>query len=256
MHRLMLLLLFCSSLPGFSQLNHENFALKQIILPQLTTFQKKLQLPSLVLLPIEVGMESTNTNCLNNGGCFVLPLTSLTLDGKRFTPVSVKLKWKTINEFNTSRFDIERSFINTGGFSKTGFINAIINPLPENEYTFEDDNDHEGITFYRLKQLDIDGRFTYSNIISVDGVALKESIQLFPNPAINLVQLQVIVKKNSNGYITIFDMAGKLLMQKSQFFSKGISTISVNAASLSHGIFSIKVSRLNEMDMVLKFVKY
>ena len=96
----------------------------------------------------------------------------------------VKLNWQTATETNNYGFEIERSENNVN-WEKIGFVAGNGNSNSPKEYSFTDDKlNKSGKYYYRLKQLDIDGGFDYSNVIEVDFVLVNEFYlyQNFPNP--------------------------------------------------------------------------
>ena len=115
-------------------------------------------------------------------------LTSFTanmIDGK------VNLKWQTASELNNSGFEIEKairssqsSVNNKKNWEKIGFVNGSGTTSEINNYSFIDDKLLTQNAFYRLKQIDFDGTFSYSNEIEVDvNAPLKFSLeQNYPNP--------------------------------------------------------------------------
>jgi hypothetical protein len=121
-------------------------------------------------------------------GIVPVELTSFTasvVDGK------IELKWQTASELNNAGFDIEKAIFNqqaaTGNkknWSKIGFVNGSGTTTEINNYTFVDENSSEQKTFYRLKQLDFDGTFSYSDEIEVDtSIPIRFSLdQNYPNP--------------------------------------------------------------------------
>ncbi|MCB9338811.1 MAG: T9SS type A sorting domain-containing protein [Lewinellaceae bacterium] len=130
------------------------------------------------------------------------------IDGKK-----VQLDWTTASETNNDYFSVERSgdgvrFEEIGqvrgkGTVSSGFI----------DYTFGDENPLPGNSYYRLRQVDFDGRFEFSWVVSVymEGMAGVSSLHVFPNPS----RGQVICEINDvNGMATLklFDAAGKFVL--------------------------------------------
>jgi hypothetical protein len=116
-----------------------------------------------------------------------LPVTLLGFDAVRLNNLKVQLHWETQTEQNNKGFEIERRLDNEPVFSPTGFVlsktvdgNSAI-PL---KYDLVDANGYGGISYYRLKQLDRDGRSFYSLIKAVRGTGQTSvSVLLWPNPA-------------------------------------------------------------------------
>jgi hypothetical protein len=130
-----------------------------------------------------------------------LPLTLLDFTGK-LENKTVLLQWKTTNEMNTFFFSIEKC---TDGFDfvEIGKVFAANNSASENNYSYKDANTCTGKYFYRLKMIDKDGKFDYSNIISFSNNNISE-IAVYPtlchtNINISMVKNQAIFLYNANG---------------------------------------------------------
>ncbi len=97
------------------------------------------------------------------------------------------LKWATASEFNNDFFEIERSK-NAKDFESLGKVTGRGTVNGQNDYTFTDEVPLKGINYYRLKQVDYDGQFSYSRLSSVikDGDG---TISLFPNPTANVLKI-------------------------------------------------------------------
>ncbi len=94
----------------------------------------------------------------------------------------VDLKWITITEVNNKFFTIERS-ANGSVWEDVAMVAGERNSSSYIEYMDVDYNPYEGVSYYRLKQTDFDGKYTYSNVVPVNFVAKGNgSINLFPNP--------------------------------------------------------------------------
>jgi hypothetical protein len=137
----------------------------------------------------------------------VTPLRLLNFDAYK-QQSSVLLKWKTDNEVNTSHFEIERSSNGTQ-FEKIGEV-AAVNASGINNYMFEDKKPLTKLNFYRLKQVDIDSRRTYSNIAKVLFDQYGKPLNIYPNPASSYVQFDFAGKQKTI-LINIFDVQGRLL---------------------------------------------
>ncbi len=125
----------------------------------------------------------------------------------------VVLMWATASEINNNYFSIERStdalnFEEIGKVSSKsefGYSNEILN------YSFTDNEIQNNLLYYRLKQFDFDGKFTYSSIVSVKLLELynENTIVLYPNPTKNNISYQFSRSKSSLYDIEIFDLLGK-----------------------------------------------
>lgn len=92
-----------------------------------------------------------------------LPVTWLYFTARANDSHEVALNWATASEINNDRFEIERS-ADGSSFEKIGTVNGNGNSVQTIEYSFKDTTVQRGVYYYRLKQVDFDGRFEYSNI--------------------------------------------------------------------------------------------
>lgn len=159
----------------------------------------------------------------------VLPLTLLNFTGSKCNG-DVCLSWSTENELNFSHFEIEKS-ANASMFTSLSNV-AARNLTTLNTYTLNDNNPVNGLNYYRLKIVDKDGRFTYSNVIKID-VDKKYGISILPNPAKNYVVINSAIAFKQ---IQIIDVTGKVvrLLQKE-------NNNRYNVSGLSSGIYMVRL---------------
>jgi sugar lactone lactonase YvrE len=143
------------------------------------------------------------------------------------------LNWSTASEINNKYFEVQRS-IDSKTFSTIGIVEA---KGFAGEYLFKDENPFVGINYYRLKQVDIDGKFSFSETKSVkfDGDG-KLSFVMYPNPA----KEKVNVYANAffgKGEIIITDISGKQIQQ--QVLVVGNNTIEIK--NLTKGIYFVNI---------------
>lgn len=147
----------------------------------------------------------------------VLPVIGMELEGKRINNENALLTWKTFSEYNNVGFDIERSFIGTeGSFVKVGYKTGAGNSSAELKYEKTDQNNFNGLSYYRLKQFDIDRKFTYSNIAKVSGFLSTAELKIYPNPGntSNIVLFVAGLQNNIAVSLQITDAAGRLVYAK------------------------------------------
>ena len=160
----------------------------------------------------------------------VLPITGMELEGKRINNENALLTWKTFSEYNNVGFDIERSFIGTeASFVKVGYKTGAGNSSAELKYSKIDQNNFNGLSYYRLKQIDFDGKFTYSNIAKVTGYKNTAELKIYPNPgnSSNIVLFVAGLQNNMAVSLQITDAAGRKVCAKNEVnFSNG--TISLH----------------------------
>lgn len=154
-----------------------------------------------------------------------LPLTLLSFTGTKQLNDAL-LQWRTTNEVNVSRFELQRSD-NGIDFSVIGTILA-----GGNNYSFTDPNVFvtKSAVFYRLKSVDIDGRFTYSAIIRLSK-QITGLITVFPNPVQNVM---TVAGLQQGGILRLFTADGKLLLQQPVYAQTTTMDISRFAKGMYH----------------------
>ena len=181
-----------------------------------------------------------------NSGALPVQLISFTAHKQNN---SVLLNWETASEQNTSHFSIERS--NDGiQFSLLADVTATGNSQSLKNYSFTHDNPVTGINYYRLKQVDLDGRFKYSNTVKV--IMQKDNlIHLYPNPSVNNTLL-VFSKPVEKVTVNIFSATGQLV--KSILIANGQTRQLIDISALSKGIYTFRIIS-DETSGILKLVK-
>jgi len=145
------------------------------------------------------------------------------------------LQWQTADEINTSHFEIEHS-PNGVSFRKIGLIHAADNS-GTHYYDFIDHAPAAGTNYYRLKQVDRDGRFTYSSIVTVAFEKEAAVIVVSPNPAVNTITIKYTGNQQKI-HLTVLDLAGRQVMAKEL---QDQSTWQADVSGLAKGTYTIRV---------------
>lgn len=135
-----------------------------------------------------------------------LPLSLLEFTGKK-QGSQVLLQWKTNTEINTSYFEVQRS-VDGQSFISIGRVNAQ-NSSGVHHYLFADAQPLMGNNYYRLKMVDIDGRFTYSAVVRIT-IDKEVLFTVFPNPVNNVM---TVAGLKQGGQLRLLSSDGKLLQQ-------------------------------------------
>ena len=120
-------------------------------------------------------------------------------------PVSsgVEVIWQTLQEKNNSRFEIEHS-LNGIDYANIGVVNAVENFVNKADYSFLHRLAANGINYYRIKQVDNDGKFSYTNVVKVSVVVnQQQAMTVYPNPAKTESAEKIQVKMPLPGSYTI-----------------------------------------------------
>lgn len=152
------------------------------------------------------------------------------------------LEWETAAESNNKGFEIQRS--GDGSHWKIlGFVNGQNTSVQEHYYEFLDKNPDNGFNYYRLRQVDNNGKFQYSIIRAAEFEmpVNPSNIQLFPNPvSTNRLTLQMLDTAPCEHLITITDVSGVQWLSQTGFSNRDILDIK----NLPMGLYFLKV----EMD--------
>lgn len=184
------------------------------------------------------------------------PLDFLSFDGT-LKERNVSLNWRTANEINTKNFEIERS-ANGSEFEKIGVVKANSNGVSQNRYTFTDGNILGLKTqnlYYRLKQVDNDGKFKYSKIVRIKTAQEMEISNIYPNPVLQKLSLILSSLVASKANILITDVSGKVFKNQSVQLNNGDNNISIDVVGLTSGFYSLKVVTVNGETLNSTFVK-
>jgi uncharacterized delta-60 repeat protein len=158
---------------------------------------------------------------------------------------SVLLQWKIATEKNLARFVIERS----GDGNRFLTINSItvraINAVTTN-YSITDSQPLQGINFYRLKMVDADGEFTYSNIIAVK-ITADSKLHIFPNPVTKVLFVEAN-GNNENAIVQIVDAGGRKL-KEIKVFLNGATSFSVDVSNLPNGIYNLVIHKKEKTEV-------
>ncbi|HWB26527.1 MAG TPA: T9SS type A sorting domain-containing protein [Chitinophagaceae bacterium] len=165
-----------------------------------------------------------------------------------FTATAVKnavaLNWVTASEINNSYFTVERSG-NNSNFTAIGIVPGKGNATQPQQYSYVDAQPLNGDNFYRLKQVDKDGRYSYSKTVRVT-IGNAPYIIAYPNPAVNTVKIGGLTAAS----LAIVDASGKTIRQ----YNATGSGYTMNIQNLAAGIYFIRVQQGGKIT-TLKLVK-
>lgn len=146
---------------------------------------------------------------------------------------TVKLNWLTASERNNAYFDIERSA--TGReWTKIGQVKGGGTSTKTTKYSFSDENPLPTVNYYRLKQVDTDGKSSYSPTVSVNIKGNGKQFSVFPNPAHD--RLNVVADRfDTEGSVEIFDLSGRLVQ------SVRSNTTQLDISNLASGLYQVRL---------------
>ncbi len=168
-----------------------------------------------------------------------LPVSWLSFTAEKIGANSVLLNWSTANELNNDHFEVERS-ADGANFSIIASVKAGPNPNQVQQYSFTDKAAAIGNNYYRIRQVDHDGHFTYSEmkLVTIDGQSSLFSIR--PNPAVNNALLLASSRLN-NVHISLVSTTGKTVYTISKTLVNAGDAILIPVSNLAKGVYMVQI---------------
>lgn len=183
-----------------------------------------------------------NGNCydtlapLNCPAGIVLPVTMKSFNVKR-DRANVSLSWTTASEQNNRGFNIQRSLGN-GNWETVAFVRSAAaggNSSGDLSYSYSDINNFRGVSQYRLQQVDVDGKTSYSDIRSVRGEQQGKTL-VYPNPSSNGVVKVIFDGTAGKRNVFVSDMSGRVVKQW-----QNVTSDNLQITDLNPGMYMIRV---------------
>ena len=186
------------------------------------------------------------------GSTSTLPLSLLSFSGQRENK-DITLKWKTENEINVSHFDVEYS-LDGNTFFSGGVVranNASVNNYMHTLYDFT-----QPLYYIRLKSMDRDNKFNYSNIVRITlNDKLSKGLTVFPNPVIDKLNISIHSDVTSMSSLKVINNVGQIVFRQSNKLVKGDNLIFISSLSnLPKGIYILQVL-INDEVLNVKILK-
>jgi lysophospholipase L1-like esterase len=190
------------------------------------------------------------TNVLNP-----LPIQLSSFSASSVTGSSVQLEWTTISEVNNYGFYVERRLENSPTFEPIGnFIPGAGTSLEQHQYSFTDSSLAVGTYYYRLKQIDLDGKYTYSDeiVVRVTGVTgvfapemphQFELQQNYPNPFNPTTEIKFSVQSREHAVLVVYDMLGREVAKLFDGMAEPgrYYNVSLNGSRLGSGLYTYRI---------------
>jgi trimeric autotransporter adhesin len=177
----------------------------------------------------------------------LLPITLLSFNAALQTNKTVLVKWATAQEVNNKLFLVEKSVNGGVSFNTIGTVNAIGNSSIVSNYNFTDLSPQQGVNLYRLKQMDLDGKFTYSKVVAISLSQTKTNYySLYPTITNQLTTINTTSSVQKRVIVSIYNEASSLVQNGIYIVDKNHpATIDVN--NLKAGIYFVKINDGNEI---------
>ena len=189
-----------------------------------------------------IGATSTfgtgGTNRVDNfliSGATVIPVELVDFKAQK-SNTAAKLIWSTATELNNSHYNIERSS-NGKTFDKIGEVSGYGNSNQARTYTFMDEKPNVAVNYYRLRQVDFDGKETISKAVSVN-FDKNASIKVYPNVAKDKINID-ITGDGGAADLSITNLLGQVVLTQKLQNTEG--SLSVNVNELASGSYIVRV---------------
>ncbi|MEP7166200.1 MAG: T9SS type A sorting domain-containing protein [Ferruginibacter sp.] len=209
------------------------------------TTQSSLILPAagstIAITPIVQNTSFSVTNI-----CGIVPVSLLGFKVTyNYSSGSSLLQWSTAAELNSKIFVIERSIDQGITYVAIGSVNAKGNTNNISQYQFIDTDPKQGINLYRLKQVDIDNKFSFSNIVSIN-VKNKtiNSYTLAPMPAHGYTYIRSTLPETETIDVLIIDATGKKISKQKGTINQS-NPLKINLWQINRGLYFIKILSSN-----------
>lgn len=167
-----------------------------------------------------------------------LPVKLISFEGKA-TSEGNRVSWRTVEEVDNDYFVVERAPGKPVNFQAVGKIKGNGTTSDENKYDWLDSESFNGVSYYRLKQVDIDGQATFSRIIAIDN-RISRTLNAYPNPTSGRVVIELPERRSSMVHVQVFNTGGRLVRQeKVKGSDEGRLDFNLNA--LPTGLYQLNI---------------
>jgi subtilisin family serine protease len=171
----------------------------------------------------------------------------ITLFSGSYVNGSVQLEWITATETNNSGFEVQKRYEGTS-FEKIGFVAGSGSTTVETHYSFTDEHNLVGRIYYRLKQIDFNGGYTFSNEIMIEVLNLTDYqlFQNYPNPFNPSTSIKYSVPAQSKIKISLYDIIGHEVTTLFEGIREsGVYNINLTADNLPSGVYFVSMTAEN-----------
>lgn len=170
-----------------------------------------------------------------------------------------ELHWTTLSEIHNSHFEIERSG-NGEDFTKVGVVEGAGNSMSELSYRFNHYGFGNQMNYYRIKQVDFNGAYRYSEIIAISNDSAEgfKIVSAYPNPTSDMFSIQMYVVDADIFNIEIRELSGKSVRSfNNQSILKGYNVVDLPVEGLAKGVYYVTVANgsNNQLETIKLVIK-
>jgi hypothetical protein len=173
----------------------------------------------------------------------LFPVVILGISAEAFD-TNILVKWSTASEVNADQFELQRKY-DVYPWTPAATLDAVGGPNQITEYVY-DDMDVVPLTryFYRVKMIDLDGSFLYSDIVEAT-IGLESGLligEFYPNPTTDISSLDIVMKEGSNMSVRVFNLQGQQLQSYYYDLQPGYNRLEVNLDGYTRGVYYIAIN--------------
>jgi hypothetical protein len=180
---------------------------------------------------------SQNTQNLTNVN---FPIQLNYFKGTKTEEGTALLEWATATEINNDYFALERSADGVD-YQEVGRIKGAGNSNNAQQYEFIDHNPLAGSNYYRLRQVDLNGAYSYSQVRTLH-FEQEFSIHIFPNPFSDKFSVDIYASSANEAIVKVFDMKGRLVQQFYPEIQVGDNHITISGEGFAAGTYMVRVA--------------
>lgn len=182
-----------------------------------------------------LGPRFISNNGVGNG---VLSVMFESIKVNQTNPYQIGLEWNTLWESKSNYFIVERS-ADQKTWSAIGTVKSVGNSSLKTSYSFVDKNPLSGTSFYRLKQVDIDGAAAYSDIVKVINNQSAKTVSIYPNPVSGIANLYSKTNFKSGQQLFLIDAKGTKV--KAFTASSNTNIMQVDLTTMKSGLYLLQI---------------
>jgi hypothetical protein len=178
-----------------------------------------------------------------------LPVQMIFFQADAINNSYIRLTWATAIEVNNKGFDVERS-IDGQTWTKVSFVEGHNNATTQNNYSYNDMDVTAGVVYYyRLKQVDNDGAFEYTDIVTakLNGETTFSVKDFIPNPTMDKTNLIITAVKDQEISVVFYNIVGQKVLESNTMVNKGANQLEFSLEKLAAGTYTAVVSAANEV---------
>jgi len=201
-----------------------------------------------LFFPAVVGTTVTGPATLSSNGTLPVILTDF---NAVLDKGAVDVTWTTQTEINADHFSVERS-ADGANWSSIGTVAAAGNSVSVLNYSFTDNAPLASVNYYRLQNVDRDGKFTYTEVKVVRGSLIK-GFSIFPNPASDNVYVTLSSAATKDITLRLINQAGQVLQEKKVSNAAG-TTVSLPVRAYPSGTYMLQIKTTDGVQQTSKLL--